>query len=128
MFSKAPSSVEDRRQVILFFGYPDSVQGGDCWFHRPPTMTKSSFGRCLLGPHQKLAPHGPRQVHVPGNLVPSEDAYQSAISGQKILEDCAWSFESDMSGLCGIFHGIVGDAFTDLQQKCARKKLQGSCR
>eukprot|EP00435_Cladocopium_sp_Y103_P057183 s974_g19.t1 len=27
------------------------------------------------------------QVHVPGNLVPSEDAYQSAIQGQKILEE-----------------------------------------
>ncbi|CAL1143284.1 unnamed protein product [Cladocopium goreaui] len=29
------------------------------------------------------------QVHVPGNLVPSEDAYQSAIQGQRILEDGA---------------------------------------
>lgn len=32
---------------------------------------------------------GLRQVHVPGNLVPSEDAYQSAIQGQRILEDWA---------------------------------------
>ena len=32
---------------------------------------------------------GLRQVHVPGNLVPSEDAYQSAIQGQRILEDGA---------------------------------------
>lgn len=28
-----------------------------------------------------------RWVHVPGNVVPSKDAYKSAISGQNILED-----------------------------------------
>lgn len=83
---------------------------------------------------------GLRQVHVPGNLVPSEDAYQSAIRGQRILEDGAsrciaghsWFLgrsSVELFRLVKYYHSARSMHINPHEHTAfARKELQESCR